>query len=350
MKPPKFDYHAPKSVDEALALLARYGGDAKVLAGGQSLMPLLNFRLEPSRRARRHQPDRHAGVHQGSRRAGAPGRHDAPARRSSSRRSSSAAAAAREATRWVGHLPIRTAARSAAHRPCRSVGRVPGGAGGARGRGRRAQPPRRARRPGRPSSSRPSSRRISRRTRCGRGRLPRCRPARATRSRSSRGATATSRSSASRRWSCATGGDVHDARLRLGGGGARALRLRAAEESLERDGLGEAAIAAAARRGLRAVAPDSDIHASARLPPPPTGVPSAARSRAHWRRGGPMAEATVRLTRQRRARARGGARRASCSRTSCARTSGSPARTSDASTASAARARSWSTARPRARA
>ncbi|MBI4247228.1 MAG: FAD binding domain-containing protein, partial [Candidatus Rokubacteria bacterium] len=45
MKPPRFDYHAPASLDEALGLLARYGGDGKVLAGGQSLMPLLNFRL-----------------------------------------------------------------------------------------------------------------------------------------------------------------------------------------------------------------------------------------------------------------------------------------------------------------
>jgi len=45
VKPPKFDYHAPSSVDEALALLGRYGGDAKILAGGQSLVPLLNFRL-----------------------------------------------------------------------------------------------------------------------------------------------------------------------------------------------------------------------------------------------------------------------------------------------------------------
>src|SRR5204863_9787256 len=45
MKPPKFEYHAPRTVDEALALLGRYGGDAKVLAGGQSLMPLLNFRI-----------------------------------------------------------------------------------------------------------------------------------------------------------------------------------------------------------------------------------------------------------------------------------------------------------------
>lgn len=45
MKPPAFDYHAPTSVDEAIALLERYGGEAKVLAGGQSLVPLLNFRL-----------------------------------------------------------------------------------------------------------------------------------------------------------------------------------------------------------------------------------------------------------------------------------------------------------------
>lgn len=45
MKPPRFDYHAPASVEEAVALLARYGGEAKPLAGGQSLVPLLNFRL-----------------------------------------------------------------------------------------------------------------------------------------------------------------------------------------------------------------------------------------------------------------------------------------------------------------
>ncbi len=45
MKPPPFAYHAPTQLDEALALLERYGDDAKVLAGGQSLMPLLNFRL-----------------------------------------------------------------------------------------------------------------------------------------------------------------------------------------------------------------------------------------------------------------------------------------------------------------
>ena len=45
MKPPKFDYYAPTTLDEALELLAQHGDDAKVLAGGQSLMPLLNMRL-----------------------------------------------------------------------------------------------------------------------------------------------------------------------------------------------------------------------------------------------------------------------------------------------------------------
>jgi aerobic carbon-monoxide dehydrogenase medium subunit len=45
MKPPAFDYHRPSSVDEALALLAAVGDDGKVLAGGQSLVPILNMRL-----------------------------------------------------------------------------------------------------------------------------------------------------------------------------------------------------------------------------------------------------------------------------------------------------------------
>ncbi len=45
MKPAPFDYEAPGHLDEALELLARHGDDAKPLAGGQSLIPLLNFRL-----------------------------------------------------------------------------------------------------------------------------------------------------------------------------------------------------------------------------------------------------------------------------------------------------------------
>ena len=45
MKPAKFDYFAPATLDEALELLAQHGADAKVLAGGQSLMPMMNLRL-----------------------------------------------------------------------------------------------------------------------------------------------------------------------------------------------------------------------------------------------------------------------------------------------------------------
>lgn len=45
MKPAPFKYYAPASVREALASLAQHGYDAKVLAGGQSLIPMMNFRL-----------------------------------------------------------------------------------------------------------------------------------------------------------------------------------------------------------------------------------------------------------------------------------------------------------------
>ncbi len=49
MKPAPFKYYAPDSVAEVLALLHEHGYDAKILAGGQSLVPMMNFRLvQPS--------------------------------------------------------------------------------------------------------------------------------------------------------------------------------------------------------------------------------------------------------------------------------------------------------------
>jgi carbon-monoxide dehydrogenase medium subunit len=45
MKPAPFEYVAPDSLEEALALLGAHGGEAKLLAGGQSLIPVMNFRL-----------------------------------------------------------------------------------------------------------------------------------------------------------------------------------------------------------------------------------------------------------------------------------------------------------------
>ena len=45
MIPAAFDYHSPQSLDEALSLLKEHAGSAKILAGGQSLIPAMRFRL-----------------------------------------------------------------------------------------------------------------------------------------------------------------------------------------------------------------------------------------------------------------------------------------------------------------
>src|SRR5207253_1081376 len=50
VKPPPFDYATPTTIKEALALVRECGGEARFLAGGQSLVPLLNMRFaRPSR-------------------------------------------------------------------------------------------------------------------------------------------------------------------------------------------------------------------------------------------------------------------------------------------------------------
>jgi carbon-monoxide dehydrogenase medium subunit len=49
MIPPRFEYHAPKSVGEAVALLGQLGSEAKLLAGGHSLLPMMKLRFaEPA--------------------------------------------------------------------------------------------------------------------------------------------------------------------------------------------------------------------------------------------------------------------------------------------------------------
>src|SRR4051795_7903968 len=45
MKPAPFVWHAPETLDEALALKAEHGEEARFLAGGQSLVPAMNFRI-----------------------------------------------------------------------------------------------------------------------------------------------------------------------------------------------------------------------------------------------------------------------------------------------------------------
>jgi carbon-monoxide dehydrogenase medium subunit len=108
VKPAKFDYHRPGTIDEAVAILERYQGEARVLAGGQSLVPMMNFRLAtPAAIVDLNRIPGLAGVtpSEGAVRIGAMARQ---------RQIEFAPLIAEklpllhEALRWVGHLPSRT--------------------------------------------------------------------------------------------------------------------------------------------------------------------------------------------------------------------------------------------------
>jgi len=263
MKPPKFDYHAPPTLDEALALLVRYDGDAKLLAGGQSLVPLLNFRLaRPAALIDLNRIKSLAYIreHDGHVRFGAMTRQRAiefspvVGRR---------LPLLREATRWVGHLPIRsrgTIGGSIAHAdPSAEYPAVLTALDGevvVRGpKGERTLAPAalfetyltttlapdeiltEVRLPAMPDGAGWAFEEFARR----------------------HGdfaivglAAAVWRDS----------GRIN-VRLATAGAGGTPRRLRASEEIVERDGLSAPAIAAAARRASELVEPDSDLHASA---------------------------------------------------------------------------------------
>ena len=264
MKPAKFDYHAPTSLDDAVALLQRYGGDAKILAGGQSLMPLLNFRL--SRPAALVDLNRIASLayireENGQVRLGAMTRQ---------RTIEFSPVVARrlpllsEATKWVGHLPIRTRGTiggSIAHAdPSAEYPAVLTALEGevvARGpKGERVVKAKdlfltylttslesdevlsEIRLPVMPVGAGFALEEFARR----------------------HGDFAIVAIAAMVVRDAAR---CKQARLATAGAGPVPVRLRAAEEILERDGVTDAAIDAAARRAAELVSPDSDIHASA---------------------------------------------------------------------------------------
>jgi carbon-monoxide dehydrogenase medium subunit len=264
MKPPKFDYHAPATVEQALELLGRYGGDAKVLAGGQSLMPLLNFRLSrPAALVDLNRIPSLAYVREqdGQVRFGAMTRQ----------RTIEFSPVVRErvpllgeATRWVGHLPIRTRgtiggsiahADPAAESP--AVLTALEGEVVARGpKGERVVKAKDLFQTYLATNLTPDEILVE-------VRMP-AMPA---------GAGYAFEEFARRHGDFAIVGIaavvVKDgarcalARLATAGAGPVPVRLRAAEEILERDGLSDAAIEAASRRASELVSPDSDIHASA---------------------------------------------------------------------------------------
>src|SRR5262245_11603658 len=264
MKPPVFDYHAPATVDEAIALLTRYGGEAKVLAGGQSLMPLLNFRL--SRPAalvdlNTIQSLGYIREEDGEVRFGAMTRQrtiefsDVVRRR---------LPLLTEATALVGHLPIRTRGTiggSLAHAdPSAEYPAVLTALDGSvvvRGpHGEHTLKPAELFQGYLTTNLQPDEILVEVRL-----------PAMAA-------GTGFAFEEFSRRHGdfaivgiaamlVGDGERCRTARLATAGAGPIPTRLRSAEEILERDGLSEAALDAAARRAAELVDPDSDIHASA---------------------------------------------------------------------------------------
>ena len=108
MKPAKFEYHTPASVDEALAIMGRYDGEARVLAGGQSLVPLMNFRLATPRAIvdlNRIAELAYVGEDGEIVRIGSMTRQR---RLEFEPRIAAKLPLLREALRWVGHLPTRS--------------------------------------------------------------------------------------------------------------------------------------------------------------------------------------------------------------------------------------------------
>jgi aerobic carbon-monoxide dehydrogenase medium subunit len=271
MKPPRFEYHAPRSVDEAIDLLVRYGGDAKVLAGGQSLVPLLNFRLaRPAALVDLNTIPSLAGIREddGVVRFGAMTRQRAIEFSSVVRRRVPLLA---EATELVGHLPIRTRGTiggSIAHAdPAAEYPAVLTALDGdvvARGpRGERVLKPAELFQTYLTTSLAPDEIVVE-------IRLP------AIDAGHSDGPARTGwafEEFSRRHGDFAIVGvaaliGVQDgrctlARLATAGAGPISMRLRAAEQILESGGLGEATIAAAAERAAGLVEPDADIHASA---------------------------------------------------------------------------------------
>jgi CO/xanthine dehydrogenase FAD-binding subunit len=118
MKPALFEYEDPETVEEAVSLLATYGDECKVLAGGQSLVPLMNFRL--ARPARLIDLNRigslsHIKVSGSRLLIGAMTRHS---QLEHSREAAASCPLLTQAVAWVGHAQIRnrgTVGGSAAH-------------------------------------------------------------------------------------------------------------------------------------------------------------------------------------------------------------------------------------------
>ena len=132
MYPASFEYFAPATLDEALSILDQQGDAAKVMAGGQSLIPLMKLRFAAPERDRRPEPD--PGLDDARRRGRRPA--DRGARPAQGLRAIRAAAGPLPPARRRGAADLGSARPQPRHRlrlarPRRSAGRL--GRGDARG-------------------------------------------------------------------------------------------------------------------------------------------------------------------------------------------------------------------------
>ena len=298
MKPAPFEYHAPETVDDAVALLAEHGDDAKPLAGGQSLVPMLALRLTrfahlvdlnrvaelDGRRARRTARSTiGAMTRQRAIERDARGRGGGAAPRHWRRRSSGtsrSATAARSAARSRTPTPRRScpAVALAARRRARARQRPRGHAAGRRGRLLRRHVD---------DGRRPT-------TSCSWPRASRCgRAAAASRSTRSPAATATSRWPASRaRVELGGDGKLTRAAIAFLGMGPTPVRARDAEAELlggTRAGRGRRSTEIA-QLAVRDLDPTDDVHASARYRDQRRRAPRRTHSRPSAGGGHAMAE------------------------------------------------------------
>ena len=106
MKPPPFEHHVVGSIEEATSALAEFGDEAKILAGGQSLMPLLNLRLaRPSHLIDINRVAELDGIANGNGVQIAAVTRHRTAERSPVLRAANPLVA--DAIRWIGHAAIR---------------------------------------------------------------------------------------------------------------------------------------------------------------------------------------------------------------------------------------------------
>ncbi len=264
MKPPPFEYHDPRSVPEALELLSRYGPDARILAGGQSLMALLNFRLgSPSALVDINRIPELSYIREeaGQLRFGAVTRQRqiefSPLVREK-------LGLMVEATQWIGHLPTRTRgtiggslahADPSAEYPC-LITALDGELVIRGAKGERVLKPRDFFQGFLTTALEPGEMLVE-------ARLPV----------TPKGASWAFEEFARRHGDfalvevaamiVAEGGRCRMARVAVSGASATPIKLRDVEQILERDGLNETSFAAAGQRASELVDPASDLHASA---------------------------------------------------------------------------------------